>query len=52
MWVEVGQLHQVLAVLKRLAQLLHAGLGPVHSVDPLQGNHGDKNSEQEIVPQQ
>ena len=35
MWVEVGQLHQVLAVLKRLAELFHAGLGPVHTVNAL-----------------
>lgn len=39
--VKVGQLHQVLPVLKRLTQLLHPRLGAIHAVDPLQGT-GDK----------
>lgn len=34
--VKVRELHQVLAVLKRLAQFLHPRLGPVHPVDALQ----------------
>lgn len=32
----LGQLHQLLPVLKRLAELLHAGLDAVNSVDALQ----------------
>jgi len=31
----LGQLHQLLAVLKGLTQLLHAGLHTVHPVDAL-----------------
>lgn len=36
MWWALGQLHQLFAVLKGLAQLLHTSLHPVHSVDALQ----------------
>ena len=31
----LGQLHQLLAVLKDLTQLLHASLHPIHPVDAL-----------------
>ena len=35
MGVKLGKLHQVLAILKRLAQLLYPRLGAIHAVDPL-----------------
>lgn len=37
-WRALGQLHQLLSVLESLAQLLHAGLDPVDSVDALRGD--------------
>ncbi len=33
--IKLRELHQVLAILKRLAQLLHPRLGAIHAVDPL-----------------
>lgn len=35
MGIKVGQLHQVFAILKCLAQLLYTRLGTVHTVDTL-----------------
>lgn len=37
MGIKVGELHQVLSILKRLAQLLHPRLGTIHAVDTLHG---------------
>lgn len=34
--IKVREFHQVLAILKRLAQLLHPRLGTIHTVDALQ----------------
>ena len=49
--VQVGELHQVLAVLKRLAQLLHPRLGAVHTVDPLQRTKTETVSTRETCMQ-
>lgn len=40
--IQFRELHQVLAVLKSLAQLLHTRLGTIHAVDPL---HSTKKQE-------
>lgn len=37
MWRTLGQLHQLLAILEGLTQLLHARLHSVHPVDALRG---------------
>lgn len=43
MWWGLWQLHQLFAVLKRLAQLLHPRLHPIHSINALRerGGGGD-----------
>lgn len=41
----IRQLHQVLAVFKCLAQLLHTRLGAVHTINSLQGPRGKTRGE-------
>lgn len=43
--VQLRELHQVLAVLKRLAQLLHPRLGPIHPVDALQSAETERSQQ-------
>lgn len=35
MWIKFWELHQIFAVLKCLAQLLHPGFSAIHAVDAL-----------------
>lgn len=43
MGIKLGELHQVLAILKCLAQLLDPRFGTVHTVDTLHGTATEEN---------